>query len=244
MRALWYGLLHLIYPAACHVCDVPLPPEGGPFCDACRAALSRDPHATCPRCAGTVGPYSHLDHGCLRCRTLRFPFAAAVRLGPYREPLRQAILRMKQPGGEMLAELVGEFWADLAGDRLAGLGADVVVPVPLHWLRQWQRGHNQSETLARGLATRLNLPLRPRWLRRVRHTPKQTLPRIDRRANVRGAFAARPVPELRGRTVLLVDDVMTTGSTASEAARALRAAGASRVVVAVLARATPRHHTS
>jgi ComF family protein len=242
MRALWYGLLHLVYPAACHVCDAPLPPDGGPFCDGCRAALSSDPHATCPRCAGTVGPYSHLGPGCLRCRTLRFPFAAAVRLGPYRESLRQAILRMKQPGGEVLAELVGEFWAERAADRLAALGAEVVVPVPLYWLRRWQRGHNQSEVLARTLAARLRLPLRPQWLRRTRHTKMQTHPQVDRRENVRGAFAARSAPELKGRTVLLVDDVMTSGSTASEVTRALRAAGEGRVVVAVLARATPRRH--
>jgi predicted amidophosphoribosyltransferase len=109
---------------------------------------------------------------------------------------------------------------------------------PLHWWRHWQRGHNQSEALARALARRLGVPCRPRWLRRVRHTPRQTQqPPSARADNVRGAFRARRGAPLAGTTVLLVDDVLTTGSTASEAARALRAAGAGRVVVAVLGRA-------
>jgi ComF family protein len=135
-----------------------------------------------------------------------------------------------------LAELLSDLWAEHAATRLRDLGADVVVPVPLHWRRRWSRGYNQSEALARGLAARLGLPCRPRWLRRARFTPDQSRQTAAaRRDNVRSAFWARPRAGLRQRCVLLVDDVLTTGSTASEAARALRAAGAARVVVAVLA---------
>jgi predicted amidophosphoribosyltransferase len=106
------------------------------------------------------------------------------------------------------------------------------------WWRHWQRGYNQSEALARALARRLGVPCRPRWLRRVRHTPHQTQqPPSARAGNVRDAFRARRGAPVTGATVLLVDDVLTTGSTASEAARALRAAGAARVVAGVLARA-------
>jgi ComF family protein len=145
---------------------------------------------------------------------------------------------MKHAAGEGLAESLGLLWAEHAGQRLRSAGATVVIPVPLHWRRRWSRGYNQSEALARMLATRLALPCRPRWLRRIRNTPQQTQQTPSARSeNVRGAFAARPGSPLAGQTVLLVDDVMTTGSTAGEAARALRAAGAGRVVVAVLARA-------
>jgi ComF family protein len=133
--------------------------------------------------------------------------------------------------------VVGELWAGCAEGRLHALGADLVVPVPLHWRRRWQRGYNQSEALARPLAARLGLSCRPWCLRRIRHTPQQPSQRAaGRLENVRGAFRARG-GVLAGRTILLVDDVLTTGSTASEAARALRQAGARRVVVAVLARA-------
>jgi ComF family protein len=143
---------------------------------------------------------------------------------------------MKHGRYEGLSECVGELWAAHSAQRLRAENAQVVVPVPLHWRRHWQRGGNQAEHLARALASALQLPCATRWLRRVRSTPKQTgLSRTARRANVRGAFRAAPTPAWRGATVLLVDDVLTTGSTASESARALREAGAARVVVAVLA---------
>jgi ComF family protein len=137
-----------------------------------------------------------------------------------------------------LAEVLADTWASHAGAALRATGAEVVVPVPLHWWRRLRRGYNQSEALARILAARLGLPCRPRWLRRTRPTPwqtDQTSPAL-RRENVRGAFGARPSRALGGKTILLVDDVMTTGSTASEAARALKAAGAGPVIAAVLAR--------
>ena len=119
---------------------------------------------------------------------------------------------------------------------LRAIGADTVIPVPLHWLRYWKRGYNQSEVLARGLAARLQLPCRTGWLRRIRNTPKQTAQTpAARRENVRGAFRTGRSADLSGRTILLVDDVLTTGSTCSEAARALRDAGAKNVMVAVLA---------
>src|SRR5262249_40598914 len=121
-------------------------------------------------------------------------------------------------------------------DRLRALQADVVIPVPLHWRRRWSRGYNQSAILAEALAARLRLPCRPRWLRRLRHTPFQTKQSpTARRANVHGVFHAPVRDGLRGKCILIVADVPTPGSPASEAARALRAAGASRVVVAVLA---------
>jgi ComF family protein len=201
-----------------------------------KTSLTVDPHQQCPRCAGNVGPFAQVADGCPHCRHMSFPFDAVVRLGPYGGRLREAILRMKHAAGEGLAELVGEMWAESIGARLRVLGADVVVPVPLHWRRRWRRGYNQSEALARPLATRLGIPCRPSALRRVRNTPQQTsqtaATRLD---NVRNAFRARG--GLAGRTVLLVDDVMTTGSTVAEATRALRRAGVRRVVVAVLARA-------
>jgi ComF family protein len=168
-----------------------------------------------------------------------FAFERVVRLGPYDGILREAILRLKNLAGEGLAEVLGGLWAEHDTTRLRELGADVVIPIPLHWLRRWTRGYNQSEALAQPLAVGLHLPCRPGWLRRIRSTPQQTQQTPShRKINVKGAFQGRPRTGLAGKTVLLVDDVMTTGSTASEAARALRQAGAARVVVAVLARAS------
>ena len=96
---------------------------------------------------------------------------------------------MKHSAGESLAEQIGELWAKSAADDLRGLGADSVVPVPLHWRRRWWRGYNQSEALARPIAARLGLPLCPSWLRRIRHTPDQKgLRAREKMENMRDAF--------------------------------------------------------
>jgi ComF family protein len=157
-------------------------------------------------------------------------------MGPYEGALREVVLRMKSHSGEGLAEAVAEVWAMRIAPALRPVAVDIVAPVPLHWLKRWRRGFNQSEVLAHCLARHLNVPCRPRWLRRIRSTGEQkALSASARRDNVRDAFRAGRGARLHGRTVLLVDDVLTTGATAHEAARALRAAGAARVIVAVLA---------
>ena len=236
-RQLAQGMLQLVFPAVCGACGRSLNSEESAFCSACRSILTTDLFPTCPRCAAGVGPHAAVEDGCSQCRDSHFQFEQAIRLGPYDGLLRELVLRLKHSMGETLAELLGELWAENAQARLREVGADVVIPVPLHWWRRFRRGYNQSEALASMLAARLQVPCRPRWLRRIRHTPQQTAQTpSERKENVRGAFRAQSWARLRGKAVLLVDDVLTTGSTCNEAARALRAAGAARVVVAVLAR--------
>jgi len=236
-RELGRGLLHVLFPPCCHLCGRPLA-RAAPFCVPCQAALAADGSPPCPRCAATAGPFAIIDGRCAVCRKETVVFDSAVRLGLYDGLLREAVLRIKIHTGEAMAELLGEFWADHTGAVLRSVRADMIVPVPLHWRRRWRRGYNQSAALAHGLANRLRLPCGAFGLRRTRATPMQTAQTLaGRRDNVRGAFAAARNVRLQGKTVLLVDDVMTTGATASEAARALKAAGAARVTVAVLARA-------
>lgn len=236
-RELAQGLLQLIYPLTCAVCARAQEAGGEAICASCRSVLVADPYPSCLRCGSIVGPFTESEEGCPRCREHHLHFERALRLGPYEGLLRDVVLRLKHSSGEMLGEIVGRFWAEHAEAQLRLLDADLVVPVPLHWWRRWRRGYNQSEILARAIAGRLDVPCRPRWLRRIRSTPRQVLQSpTDRWQNMRDAFCARATAELRGRCVLLVDDVLTTGATCSEAARALRAAGARRVVVAVLAK--------
>jgi len=136
---------------------------------------------------------------------------------------------MERPLGELLA-------AALPRDERI----DAVVPVPLHWRRRWARGFNQSELLARGIARRCGVPM-VRVLHRTRPTATQTgLSNTGRRHNVAGAFQVRRPQSVAGKRILLVDDVMTTGSTAAACARALRRAGAGRIVVLTVARADRR----
>lgn len=234
------GLLHILYPAICGLCGRLLSEQDKHFCGTCRDSLTQDEAVVCPRCAGTIGPFAHVAGGCVSCRDSNLRFDAAFRVGPYEGLLRDAVLRMKYRAGEELAETIGDLMAEQLAPRLRDLRPDLVFPVPLHWRRHWQRGYNQSQILAEALARQLHLPCPGRRLRRVRHTPQQTQQTPAARwDNMRGAFHARPVPEWKGKTGLLVDDVLTTGSTCSEAARALREAGMAQIVVAVLARSRP-----
>lgn len=237
-RQILGGLIDLLYPPACFLCTRDLADPEQKICTTCTAHLVGDPAAACPRCAATIGPFANVAGGCHVCRDLALAFTQAIRLGPYQGLLREKVLAMKHSSGQTLARVLGAFWTEQTEDLLRGLGAELVVPIPLHWRRWFKRGYNQSEVLARAVAHRLRIPCRPRLLRRIRHTPFQSLqPASSRRDNVRGAFVVRRVTDVRDRTILLIDDVMTTGWTCSEAARVLLAAGARNVVVAVLARA-------
>jgi len=117
---------------------------------------------------------------------------------------------------------------------------DVIVPMPLHWRKRWQRGFNQAELLAIEIGCRTNVPVR-NALRRMRNTPSQAgLTSSKRRQNVSGAFQAKKPATLDGRRVLLIDDVMTTGATAASCSRALKRAGARQVILLTLARTDRR----
>src|SRR5262249_31998920 len=140
-RALFQGLGQLIYPNSCRVCGEPLAPDSGAFCSPCRDDLLADRRPTCPRCAADVGPFVNLVDGCTHCRGEGFVFERVLRLGRYEGLLRDVVLRLKHHAGEGLAEAVGVLWAEHAAADLHALGADVVIPVPLHWRRRWRRGY-------------------------------------------------------------------------------------------------------
>jgi ComF family protein len=235
-RELLRGARQLIFPNLCMICEQAVPVGHETVCPACREALTADPHRVCPRCTSSIGEFAALEGTCAHCGGASFHFDQAFRLGVYGGILREVILRMKYGGDEILAATVGSVWADHWAARFRAVEAQVVVPVPLHWWRRWRRGYNQSEPLAVALAGRLGLPCETRSLRRIRYTRPQTNQSATaRRENMRGAFRSSGGVAVRGRTILLIDDVLTTGSTVSEAARALKAAGAARVVAAVLA---------
>jgi predicted amidophosphoribosyltransferase len=132
---------------------------------------------------------------------------------------------------------LGELLWQRHADALRSAEVGCVLPIPHHWSERFTRAHNPAATLARVLARRLHVPAGEHILRKARRTPPQTtLTATQRRTNVRGAFIVRRPAVVAGTTVLLVDDVLTTGSTSHEAAKVLRRAGVARVVVAVLAR--------
>lgn len=166
----------------------------------------------------------------MTCRHRRLHFFAARAAGIFDGTLREAIHALKFRARRALAAPLGALMADCAAADPQLRSAQVVVQVPLHRNRLRERGFNQSELLAREVAERMALPLTADLLIRCQVTQAQSgLALEDRKRNVRGAFVASR--QINGSTVLLVDDVISTGSTASECARALRQVGAARVVV-------------
>jgi predicted amidophosphoribosyltransferase len=175
---------------------------------------------------------------CYRCRGPRLWFDETVALGAYEGSLREIILRMKSAEGDPLSLTMGRLFVQKRAGRLLEIGADVLAPIPSHWRRRLVHRTNSAAVLAEILAGQLRVPLAERLLRRSRYTVRQSdLSPTDRWSNMRRAFSVRGGYHLREAHVLLVDDVLTTGATCSEAAKELRKAGAKRVTVAVIARA-------
>ena len=232
--------LDLLFPPRCAHCDVDLPETEGSvlLCEACRDLLAPESTPGCRRCGATLSADGRLRQSCGWCETHRLRIDRTVVLGPYQDELRDAVLRLKRTSGEPLAAALARLFWRHRRDALEELRADWIVPVPMHWTRRLRRGVNCPDLLAAGLSQELRIPVADRLLRRCRNTlPQANLPPSKRFRNVRGAFRVRVGYDLRGARVLLVDDILTTGATASEAARAMKRSGASVVGVAVVARA-------
>jgi predicted amidophosphoribosyltransferase len=114
------------------LCGQPLPAVLEHFCHDCRQSLFTDPLPSCPRCAGTIGPFAVVEGRCRACRDESFSFERALRLGHYEGLLREVVLRLKYQTGEGLAELLGECWAEHAPSSFESAQIDALVPVPLH----------------------------------------------------------------------------------------------------------------
>lgn len=235
----------LAFPWQCPVCGGDGEGPSAPFCLNCRSELVAASGSSCWRCASPVGPWADVEGGCAGCRGRSLGFDAAIALGPYRGPIRDLCLRLKHLNNGWLArwliDLLVEARSRLREEVERSPGA-VVAAVPLHWSRRLTRGYNQADELARALARSLSLR-RHSPLRRVIRTPKlATLGRVERAELLRGAFKMNRfhVNACLDRTVLLVDDILTTGATCGAAARALKRAGAARVVAVVIGRAEGR----
>jgi predicted amidophosphoribosyltransferase len=191
----------------------------------------------CRRCSAPVGPHLDTASGCVHCAGERWKFDRVYSLGPYADALRDACLRIKHPGTEPLAVALGEELFVEWRERLLDAKYDLIVPVPHHWRQRAWRTQLVPVTLGRALSQATGVPLSLHLVRKAKFTRRQsTLSVTERRANLRDAFRALPGRKATGRRVLIVDDVLTTGTTADRVARVLRERGASAVDVAVVAR--------
>jgi len=171
------------------------------------------------------------------CRNGLTGFDAAFAYGEYEGALRKLIHEFKY---SRVTPLAGKLGPLLSRALPREQSFDVIVPMPLHWRKRLERGFNQSELLARVLSRRTGIPVANALRRRKGTVPQAGLTRSQRRTNVAGAFEADQRERIDGRHVLLIDDVLTTGATASACASVLKRAGARRVTVLTLARADRR----
>jgi predicted amidophosphoribosyltransferase len=246
IAAFGQAAMDFLYPPACALCEVPLfsghpaaQAESGHLCPDCSVGLTSEMHDRCRRCSAPVGPWLDTQSGCVHCQNDPFAFEQALSLGVYEDRLREACIAAKHGNGALTVACADLFWRQSAG-VLRAARVDVVIPVPHHWTERVARRQLPPETFARALARHLAAPLEPQILIKTRRTPAQTdLSPTDRRANLRNAFTCRNA-NLNGATVLLTDDVLTTGTTAHRCSLELVRSGAARILVAVVARGLGR----
>ena len=244
------SLFAVLFPSDCRICGTPLVKISRlPVCEDCLTAIHPVEGKLCEVCGERVHAAYALPGAdgiirCPLCCRMAPPFTRAVAYGSYEGGLRELIHLLKYGGIRPAANVLGRMLAEaiaMLEPEFTKLQTIALIPVPLHKTKRRQRGFNQAELIARA-ALKLNdacgrFFLCTDVLERKRETSSQIgLTAHQRRENLRGAFAASHVERVRGRDVLLVDDVLTTGTTVSECARVLQRAGARRVWVVTVAR--------
>ncbi|MFH1892692.1 MAG: ComF family protein [Candidatus Zixiibacteriota bacterium] len=225
-------ILRFIFFPECIVCEKPLSRQEAYFCEKCHDLAMETPEPMCPICRGEIAV------GRRSCRECESESSISILLGcGVFDSFHRAIVHgIKYEGLLPLVTIAAETLAERLEKQSHLPSVDWIVPIPLHWTRRRQRGFNQSELIANSLGEKLGLPVSLRVLERVRRTLDQTgLNAKERVENMRGAFATCSRIDLSGRTILLVDDVTTTGATLNEAAKELRKAGCKNVFAAVIA---------
>jgi ComF family protein len=228
----------LLFPPVCGLCGAEVPSGQPLFCAACRVDLWPRDKNYCPRCAMPYPDLPNPEGTCADCRDKKHAFDAARSLGIYQTALRDVVLRMKHRTYEPLAMQVGSLLAERIAAEPFSAPPELVAPVPMYWLKRLWRGTSAADSLAHSIANHLELPCIADLVRCRRWLQRQSrLAPSERADNVRGAYRVGWGFDLRGVRVLLVDDVITTGSTVNAIARELNRAGAAQVYVASVARA-------
>jgi ComF family protein len=237
------GLFAAFFPSDCRLCDAPLVNISRlPVCQTCILSMHPISGETCDLCGERLPQLQRLSdiQTCSACQETRPSFGRATAYGAYQDELRELIHLLKYDRVLPAAGVLGAMLAEAIEKLDLGRDPVLVVPVPLHISKRRQRGFNQSELVVRAALKKCgkaNSQLATDLLVRQRPTISQIgLTRPQRAENIRGAFRVAHPSRVVGRTILLVDDVLTTGTTASECARVLRKAGAKIVMVATVAR--------
>lgn len=237
------NLLDIIYPPRCHVCMDFLdnhPPDRGDICDECFSGFIKLTHPFCSICGEPFKSTVEEDHLCERCLRKR-PYYDELR-APYlyEQKLMDAIHLIKYSGKSFIIKSLGPLLGEFAKTGINITEDMIIMPVPLHRKKIKQRGFNQSALLAKSISPILGIEPDFFTLTRTRYTESQAgLSIEERRKNVKGAFEVRGNSNVKGKSIILVDDVATTGNTINECARILKKAKCERVLGLTLARTAP-----
>lgn len=229
--------IHLLWPGRCHSCNKSTLPSDQGLCNDCwqdlSAAVSND---YCRYCGNDVSAYGVIEGKCGHCQDKTLAWNGMIRVGRYESTLRSVVLALKFAERTEWAIRLSRMLNDAVATGGISDKIDVIVPVPLHWRRRLSRGFNQAHLLAKGL--RLSGAPISTDLVRIRHTAQQwDLTAPQRRRNVKGAFAVRRDHTFMDKSILLVDDISTSGATLTECAKTLKDAGAQNVYTAIIAKA-------
>ena len=249
--------LRLIFPPQCISCETPLLEEdllnrsadfdlvgqqilhGNSWCGECLAAVREPLKERCDTCGGVTPRHPSFHGRCRLCYASKFHFSQAVCINNYGGLMQELVIRMKGQRDERLAMQLGNILGHEM-ERIECLGdVDVLTPVPTHWWKKFRKGFQASELICDSASRVSRIPRLSKLLKSTRLTEKQgMLSSLQREKNVNNAFALNPfyADQVKGLTVCIIDDVMTSGSTASQCAKAIKKAGAKEVYVAVIAR--------
>lgn len=224
-------LIELIFPRRCPVCDRPVKPADGLICSECEKKLEYVKEPCCMKCGKELTDLE--AEYCFDCARKRHVYDRGISLYRYR-CIRQTIYRFKYASRREYADFLGKEMAMRLGRQILAWKPDALVPVPLHPARQRKRGYNQAQLLAKVLGEYLKIPVLDQWIKRCRNTrPQKLLDGRERQNNLKKAFKTVQ-NDVKLNTIVIIDDVYTTGSTVDEIAAVCRQSGVRKIYFAAL----------
>lgn len=226
------SFLNILYPQRCPVCHDIAMPRGQKICPECRKKLQPIKEPRCCLCSKPLG--SPEEELCRDCRKGTHYYDQGIGIFPYNSILQESLFKLKYGGRQEYGEIYGQIAVFYAKEQIQKWKINMIIPVPLHRKRMEKRGYNQAEIIAKAIGRSLNICVESQALKRIVNTKAQkNLGAMERKQNLRNAFQAEK--KLKGRKILLVDDIYTTGSTVDAAAKVLKEAHAEKVFFLTIA---------
>lgn len=229
-------LINIIFPITCTSCGIDLPIDDSlRVCVVCKNNIKAIDNSYCCKCGLFLPDGGENCFFCLQKPKYYFEFIRSY--GIYDGVLKKLIQRFKYNNKDYLGKFLGELMISTINNCDELIMADCIIPVPMHWFKKLTRGYNQTELLAKHISQHFDKPLLLNTLSRNKLSGSQVkLQRLKRIENIKGCFNINKREEIKGKDVLLIDDVATTCSTLNECAKTLRKAGASKVYCLTTAR--------